>query len=550
MALTDNCNPRLIQVDGSCGCTMTRATILAWTATDVENIGFKEVGMDKILAQEKELRMTGVFQRPLKDLLLSKMSPGKRDSLSGGANRSVIAPFSLAPQRHRVNSNYWVVTAGVVHPQAGVGAIPASAWNLTITNDTGDFGTDLVSLENYFLPGKYLVVMTQDPVSKVGRTLQYKIIAAVNASATTATVSVEPNYSAAGWTALSAGDKLIYQPTTGVAINLANSVSDYESWCAQYPAENTTKFHEYWWQTIRNTWCYNDEYLKALQAPLTGTWFKKFRTLPLAEQRKRQGMQEERDFYNTVFYGQRISELQAQATYTSLPQVLDPANAECLIEYKSNTEGIRTQLANCGRVLDMQNAALDFETIVQMLYTLKRTREADSGSIDTIDGMTDRMTKARITSAMIRYYKQKYDMDTTRYYQLGQKLSFENWVGWEFDIFEFPEQMVKLALFTDTYFDDILGAFAAGIAARGRTLWLIDWSDVEIVVGGAKSVTRQTNVADDIYNCVITPNVNHYQLQSKTIQVRIGDPNRHLIVENFSAACPRISLGPICYPYS
>lgn len=553
MSLLDNCNPRIITVDSSCGCTMTRADIRAWTAQDVEDLGFKEVGMDKLIAQTKELRMTGVQQRSLTDLLLSRMKPGKKSIAGAGNGRSVISPFSLVPQRHRINSNYWVIQAGSANANAGVGAIPASAWDFTIINDGGDFGSDLVSLENYFLPGKYLVVMTQDPTTHIGRTLQYKVLSAINADAggvSKAKVTVEPNFSAAGWAAMSAGDKAVYQATTGVAVNLANSVSDYESWCSQYPAENTLKLRDFWWQTIRKTWCYNEEYVKALQAPLTGTFFRNFRTLPLAEQRKRQGMQEERDFYNTVFYGQRINEFQTQGTYTSLPQVVDPANAECLIEYKANTEGIRTQLANCGKVIDMQNATLDLDTIKSLLYSIKRHREQDSGSVTRIDAFTNRFTYASVINVMINYYKAKYGLDTTRFYKVGEKLSFQDFVMWEYCIFEFPEDGFELALFRDTYFDDMLGAFPTAIAGRGRAIWFIDWSDIDIAVDSIKSVNRQTNVADNLYNCVIQPNVNHYQLQSQTIQVQVGDPNRHLLVENFSSACPRISLAGTCYPYS
>jgi hypothetical protein len=46
--LLDNCNPRLIQVDQSCGCTLTRANILAMTDEIFESQGLLEVGMDKL----------------------------------------------------------------------------------------------------------------------------------------------------------------------------------------------------------------------------------------------------------------------------------------------------------------------------------------------------------------------------------------------------------------------------------------------------------------------------------------------------------------------
>jgi hypothetical protein len=72
---------------------------------------------------------------------------------------------------------------------------------------------------------------------------------------------------------------------------------------------------------------------------------------------------------------------------------------------------------------------------------------------------------------------------------------------------------------------------------------LIDWSDVALNLLGTKSVKRQTNVADDQYNCVIQPNVKHYVLNSKKFEVRIGDPNRHAIIENITEACPTITVS-------
>ena len=118
-----------------------------------------------------------------------------------------------------------------------------------------------------------------------------------------------------------------------------------------------------------------------------------------------------------------------------------------------------------------------------------------------------------------------------------------------------------MAIFTDTYFDDRVAAFnnaattglpGAGPAtdlttslarARGRTMWLIDWTDVAVNLLGTKSVKRQTNVADDQYNCVIQPNVKHYVLNSKKFEVRIGDPNRHAIIENITEGCPTITVS-------
>jgi hypothetical protein len=507
--------------------------------------------MDRVIGQTKEARMTGVPERALTDLFLSRTIPIKTQSLT--MDRSIIAPFVMVPQRSVVNANWFNLVAGVVDPNAGVGSIPASAWDLTVENESSQFASPLTSLEKYFLPGRSIAVLYKDSVTSVGQTVQFLILQSINVSATQAKLIVQPPFTAAGWAALTSGQKAVYQPTHGVIIPLSNSVSNFESWCYNDASENTLKLLVYWLQTIRQTFCYNDEYVKALTAPLTSEFFKKFRTLELAKQRKRQEMLAERAYYNTIFYGQRINEMQTPNSYQNLPQVVDPANPSCLLEYKANTIGWRQQLQDCGRVIDNQNSPLDLDVIKSLLYQIKRQRETDSGVIDRIDGMTDRFLADAILTIMIQYYQRKYGMQYTRFFKAGEAITFDGQLLWNYNIYDFPDEAVQLAVITDTYFDDQLAVFQAANsgadASRGRNLWLLDWSDTMIGLAGTGSATRQTNVADNLYNCVITPNVNHYQLNSKTIAAMIQVPNRHAIIENISSACPRITGTP-CLPNS
>jgi len=55
--------------------SLTRATVQGWNKSDIESVMFKEVGLDKIIAQSKEARMAGSKQRSLTDLLLSRHTP-------------------------------------------------------------------------------------------------------------------------------------------------------------------------------------------------------------------------------------------------------------------------------------------------------------------------------------------------------------------------------------------------------------------------------------------------------------------------------------------
>lgn len=516
------------------------------TPTAFEALGALEVDAHRIIAQEKELRVTGVPQKALKELLLSRMV-GLNKTNVGTNSQSIIAPFHLRHQRHNVNSNYWIVTGGQATAGAGVGSVHAGSWDLFIQNESGLFASPLVDLQKYFLPGKYLIVMAKNLTTGVGYSLQYKIISAINAdfgATERAQVTVVPSYTAAGWAGLSGAEQAILHPTSGVAINLANSVSNFEDYCYQYPAENTRKLRAFWRQTIRNTWCYNDAYVQALNAPNTSEYWKKFKNLPLADQRRRQGMQEERDLYNTIFYGQPIDEKQTPDTYTQLPTVEDPLSEDCVLEYKANTEGILYQLSQCGKVIDAQGAPLDVDLIRELGYQIKRHREIDSGSVTRLDVFVDRFTFGLIRQVMIPYYKDKYGADTTRFYTPNQKLSFQNQVLWDYDIFEFPEDGFELAVFRDTYFDDLLSATPDQIKSIGRQFWMIDWSDIQVGMGETRSVTRNhpDPATNELFKCRIQANITHYQLHSQVIEVMVQDPNRHLVIKNFSEACPTITV--------
>lgn len=557
MAFPNNCDGRVISVDPSTGCTLTRATIRGMTPQDFEDQGFKEVGMDRIITRAKEARMAGVVERTLETLLMSRLTPLKnamvKQPISG--SESVILPYIYRRQKRNINSNYFIVSTGAATSGAGSNGIPASAWDLTLIKHSGPFVTSLPSLERYFLPGKMINVETYNSSTKVAYTLQYKVISAINADAGgvyKAKVSCVPNVSDDAWSAKSSGDKAQYQPTTGLAYNLANSVSDFEAWAYNEPSENTNKLLTFWLQTSRETHQYNDEYLRALNAALTSGYFKDFRQLSLAEQKKLQHMQFMKSWMNSVFYGQEVNEKQTVETYTSLPTVLDPANSNCTLEYKANALGFMPLLEKCGRAYDHQGNTLNLNRLFEEGYAMKRNREVSGGEIDTIDFMTDRWTADAILTKMIDFYKTKYQINTERMYSVGQALKWDNQIVLQYNTFQLPPALggYTFAVFWDPYFDDKLSAFTAPVsgaapsgdlANRGRTMWGIDWSDFQLGIAATASKQRQTNEADNLYNTVIRANISHYMLESTTWTAILEDPTRSHVVNNFSAAAPSLT---------
>lgn len=559
-AFPSNCEGRIINVSASTGCTLTRADIIGLTPNAFEAFGFTEIGMDKVYANLREARVAGYRESTLQTLLMSRITniKGALNKSKISASESVILPFISRRQKRNINSNYWKIASGKPSPGRGTSpSFPASSWDVVVQNNPSPLANNLQNLEQYFLPGKYMFIEYSDASSNTAYSLAYKILGASTSGGVT-TVTIAPNYSDNGWAALTSNQQLPYQiggvnGGNAVAGTLAylgvNSVSDFESWGGQDNAENTNSLINFFLQTSRIVHEYTDEYLRALNAALTSNFFKIFRQLPLAEQKRIQQAKYDRDLLNSAFFGQAIDENQAVETYTKLPKVMDPANPNCVLEYKSNALGFRTLLNNCSRVLDHQGNALNLDTLFQTLYLVKRAREADGTEIDTIDCMTDRFTAGIIHDVMIAYYKAKYGVNLTRFYEPNQALVFENEVMLKYNKYQLPPELggFWFAVFTHQFFDDKLaamnGAIGSGTVNRGRVLWFLDWSDIEFGVAGTNSAVRRTNEADQLYNYVIRINAKHVTLNSMTWCPIIEDPNRHYIVENFAAGCPTLTVS-------
>ena len=145
---------------------------------------------------------------------------------------------------------------------------------------------------------------------------------------------------------------------------------------------------------------------------------------------------------------------------------------------------------------------------------------------------------------MFKYYKAKYGITSfDAYVKVGEKINFNGMAVFTYNIYDIPDEGYQLAVFTDEFFDDKLGSFDTAHKNAGRVLWGIDWSDVAINVLRTNSAMRKTNVADRLYEAVISPVMTHTKLFSKTIEVQVGDTNRHALIENFSDACPSLTVA-------
>jgi hypothetical protein len=187
----------------------------------------QEVGMYKLIENAQEARVAGYIENSLEMLLYSRLTPLGKGALSTQSipgSPSIILPYICRRQKRNVNSNYFRISAGAATPGAGSGGLHPGLWDLTIRNTASTYGSTLRALEDYFLPGKRLLIECLDS-SNNALSVQFEVVASDNADSGgvyQAKVSVKPNYTVAGYNALTAGEKTDLAPTAGNVIAMSN----------------------------------------------------------------------------------------------------------------------------------------------------------------------------------------------------------------------------------------------------------------------------------------------------------------------------------------
>ena len=563
MALDTACTVgNVVKVDSACGCTLTRTTVTGMTATDITALAYKEIALTKAILDAAEAKMLGVPENPLMMLLNGKTKDVKVATHSID-EQSIVMPFIQRTQRSVINANYFTITGAAATATAGVGAVPVSAWTLTLGLGNSTFQTTLANIERYFVPGQTLIVKTWNGVdTKTARTLVFTIYSAANAGASSATVIVYPPVSAANWAIYTAAQRNVWRPLFGMAELGANSIADEESHCQNQPSDLSRNLIVNWLQTSRESYCREAAYEQVLTYIMQGRvndYLKAFKYQSIAEQQKQMKARYDLEWYNSVFYGQAIDvDNQTTANWQSLPIVYDVANGTCPLAYKARALGIFTLLNECNRVRDFTGLPLDLNTIFSDIYYLRRNREASGDRVPVIDSFTDRHTAGYIFESMTKYYTARYGVNTTKYYNANQKITHDNWVMFVYDIYDVKEAGVQWAVFQLDYFNDMVDAFNVvyvgwNFSTRANNLWFIDWSDISIGVARTKQVTRKSpSASTDLaaYQCVISPNVTTYDLRSKMWTVMVDRPNRHIIYHNFISGCPVVDIPECTVPQS
>ena len=575
--------PRLVKVDSSNGCTLTKAHIKGMTPGEFEALGNKEIDLARVIASAAEAKALGVEERGLTTLLTSSVQNIKPlINKQNIAEQSIILPYVQRRQRSVMNANYFAIEAGVAADSTDLNTYPydpsylppvssatSGDWMVTINLGGSDWASPIENIERYFLPGGYVIVNHWNATGTATREVQYIICGAGNADASSiskAKVILRPVGSIVpadgNFNSLPSAEKEKYEVTTGILQTIANNINDYEHWCRNQPTDLSVRLLVNWLQTTRESREVNDNYKKTLESIMSGKvnpYLSSMVYQPLAEQNKLAAKVSQDQWNRAVWYNQPLSAAQKPETYMQLPAVTDPEDTNCTLEYKCNALGIKALLREGNRVKDNAGGALNLDDLFSDLYFLKRNREQDGDTISVIDVMTDRLTSVKIFEAFNSYYKLRYGWETQRNANINQTIEHNGIVLFNYNVYDIPDVGVQLAVFHDPMFDDLLnvgsgnkylldgtrsgdavfpGNDATYYANSQRMLWLVDWSDVKIGVAGTNSVTRTQPhpEVDRLYSCRMDSVKRTFNLRSTKWTTMMDRPHRHLIIENVSDA--------------
>lgn len=493
-----------------------------------------------------------------------------------------ISPFIKMGRKRPVNSEYWTVRI-----PAGTGATPDQGANITVRF----YSQGSIPADTRWFPAGMRVFIAGGTSADAGSSVNepggasatgdtiYRLAYTVNSASGTGTdnngayvtVVLAPqnagsNFLGAASAATQAKAKLPGSlaaessgnggAVLGLAVRGTPNVSDFESFCGEIPALNTNQLIPFWIETTRYSICEDEltqKYLAALRD--SNPFFKQFGDVEQVEVNRQIIEDFQRRHANNFFFNKPLNANQTLASYTSLPQINTassgslnvPAEARC-IGRRANATGVYEQLAECGRVADLQGEKLNLQILFNTLYQLQRDREAVGVKSDVIELFTDSFFANQIVSGMVNYFKSKYGPDVFRLvYQLNQG-GDQGPFGFRFYKFELDYPQVELRIVTHRFFDDYLAAHkAAGYENAGRALWALDFNNIYQGIIDANSVVNKTGdlkalaAVDDTYRCVMKVPTRSTKLNSVTYTAVVETETTSFVLENFNSSAPVVT---------
>lgn len=558
----EKCLPAIGNNINECG-AVTSCNVLTAESDELASIftdGSDFRDLRALLATQFEIKACGAKQNGLYDFLMSNKrimnKPIKPNSL--GPGNSEVDPFVMAYQRSVINAEYWSV----------VNLFNTSGNNYVIhVRSRSNVPLDV----RWFVPGMRVFLTAR---TAAGTALRGSFVVVSAQTSTfggndTILVTATGENSTLGWVAKAAFTGFTGGSPLSAAflVRGTNNVQDVERWCYNRPALNDRKHVPFWWQVSRNTMCTDELYEHWFNRLRDGNeYFRLFGNVDAAERNRQLGMINQREWVNSFFWNKRISSSQTLSTYRSLDQITTfsnstqglyiPGEGRC-VGRRANAIGVYEQLAECGRVFDLQNQQLNLiELFEQVIYDIYRARSDQGIPADVIEIFTDSFTAQQFQRGMIRYYDERSEglarfVIDTKQVMLGQPGK----LGFNYDEYKLQYPVVTIRVVTNPFFDDFASAANdEGIQSTGRFLWILDFTGIYPgILGSNRKVHRTGDIealakVDQDYACVMENPTQEISLNSLMWTAVVECPANNAIIENFSDDIPAAVAAH--YPYS
>lgn len=552
MAISSNifskCSPAIGNNVNECG-AVTLCDVITAESDELESIFTDGAGhyrdLRALLATQFEIKACGARTHGLYDFLMSnkKMIGNKKIVVPLGPGNSEIMPFVMAHQRSVINAEYWSV----------VNLYNAGAGSYVIhVRSRSSVPLD----ERWFVPGMNIFVFAR---ASTGTALRgsFKVTGSQQSTFggnSTILVNATAENDTLGWVAKAAFSGFTGGSPLAAAYLVRGSanVQDVERWCYNRPALNDRKHVAFWYETDRWTMCTDQLYeawFKRLQEG--NEYFRLFGDVDSAQRNKQLGDMFQREWLNKFWWNKRISTNQTLSAYRSLSQVTTfsnstqglytPAEGRC-VGYKANAIGIYEQMAECGRVFDLQNQRLNLvELFEQIIYPIYRSRGDQGIPNQVIEIFTDSFTAKQFQRGMVQSYDTISEGLARFNFETKEVVSGKHGqLGFQYREYALDYPECKIRIVTDPFFDDLAtAATAENIGSTGRFLSILDFTSIYPGVITSNRKVHRTGEIEDLakvdkdYACVMENPTQEVSLNSLTWTAVLECPDTSAIIENF-----------------
>lgn len=555
------CTPAINTNIKQCG-TVTRCNAIPPQAGDLATM-YQTGGdfrvMEALFHHDFEIKMCETVQNGLYDFFMAnKVSVRKTMQtrrLPGGLIE--IAPFVLARQYSPINNASWNFDSG---------ASSGGNWQVNVYSST-NIPADVRS----FPAGMRLFLNGLSAGGSATKTMWQVVSATIGGGGAHVVLVLSPQNAGSYLTS----DKL-GSPARGYLMRGTPNVSDFEKFCAEQPAYLNWRNVPFWVETTRTSMCKSSQYDRWRELVMAdNALYREFFDLDDIQKNKQLAADWQRRLVDQMFWGKGLSG-QDMNNYDGLPLIESydltvsgdwtgaqlGVDTNACVGRRANAVGIYEQLAQCGRVNDLQAEQLNLPALFVELYNMMRVREGNNHpSPSEFDIFMDSVTADSFNTAMLQYYNNKSDgmarlnIDGDGFVanNKAKKANF----GFSYRSFDlFWPAGVTINIITHNYFDDAINA-AVGAGQNvanfnnvARVLWILDFTGIYPGILASNRVVQKTGdlktlaAINPSFACVMAVNTQEQTLISMMYTVIVDCPNSNLVLENFNGSIPEPTNNP------